>query len=53
MIGLFFSFIPFPQENLLIILASDIGSTTTKVVVFKLSGGAFTAVASVQEPTTV
>lgn len=37
----------------MIILASDIGSTTTKVVVFGLSGGSFSAVDAVQEPTTV
>ncbi len=37
----------------MIILASDIGSTTTKVVVFKLSDGSFSAVDAVQEPTTV
>ncbi|MCD4707276.1 MAG: glutamate mutase L [Candidatus Sabulitectum sp.] len=37
----------------MIILASDVGSTTTKVVVFSLSGGSLTAIASVQEPTTV
>ena len=37
----------------LIVLASDIGSTTTKAVVFDLSDGAFTAVGAVQEPTTV
>ncbi len=37
----------------MIILASDVGSTTAKVVVFSLSGGSLTAIASVQEPTTV
>ena len=37
----------------MIVLASDIGSTTTKVVVFELKGGSFTAVDAVQEPTTV
>ncbi len=37
----------------MLILASDIGSTTTKVVVFELKDGSFTAVGAVQEPTTV
>lgn len=37
----------------MIILASDIGSTTTKAVVFDLSAGTLTAVGAVQEPTTV
>ncbi len=37
----------------MVILASDIGSTTTKLVAFELQGGDLRELGSVQEPTTV